>query len=117
MTVLSLATSVVQAAIAFSYEGWGIRSLPSLGSTYLNRSQTVTIRHYQQRDYNRNGVGLTVTVQKHNGWTWYSVASENYYETRSATFSPYLSSGTYRLYFSTTEPSGQTYDISGTFNK
>lgn len=117
MTALSLATSVVQAAVAFSYEGWEIRSLPSLGSTYLNRSQTVTVRHYQQRDYNRNGVGLTVTVQKHNGWTWYSVALETYYETRSATFSLYLSSGTYRLYFSTTEPSGQTYDISGTFNK
>lgn len=114
---LALFTSIVQAAVAFSYEGWGIRSRASLGSTYLNSTQTVTIKHRQRRDYHRNGVGLTVTIQKHNGWTWTSVGSHTFYETTSGSFSRRLSSGTYRLYFSTTARSGQTYYINGTFNK
>lgn len=113
----TLVTSVAQAAVAFSYEGWGIRARASLGSTYVNSSRHVYIDHYQQRDYNRNGIGLRVTIQKHNGWTWTSVGSHTFYETTSGSFSRRLSSGTYRLYFSTTARSGQTYYINGTFNK
>lgn len=71
---LSLLCAVAEAyAVAFTYEGWGIRSKASIGSAQINDQQYVRIIHTQSRDLWRYSGELRVTIQRKVWWGWQDV--------------------------------------------
>jgi len=119
---LSLLCAVAEAyAVAFTYEGWGIRSKASIGSAQINDQQYVRIIHTQSRDLWRYSGELRVTIQRKVWWGWQDVTSRVWAgDVYNQNWYPWLnSSGNYRLYFSLTENTvdGQSLYIKGSFSK
>ena len=61
----SLLSTAMAYTVAFSYEGWEIKNLPSANSTTISSSQMVRVRHTQERDKPLRSSRFT----GHN-WVW-----------------------------------------------
>ena len=118
---ISLLSSVAQAySVAFTFEGWGVRGLPSIGSAYINNQQYVRVIHTQVRDYPLYSGALKIIVERKVWWGWSSVTSKMWNnDVYNAYWYPWLSSsGEYRLYFTSVSSVGaQSFYIKGSFSK
>lgn len=117
----SFYTMVAEAyTVAFTYEGWGIRSRPSLSQTYIQSPQFILINHTQTKIYPAPTASMEVIIQKQNLWGGFDdVTSTIYNENVSnANWPVAVSEGTYRLYFKAYSANEvNAYDIVRSFNK
>ncbi|SOC27759.1 hypothetical protein [Brochothrix thermosphacta] len=115
--VLSFSISIVQAATAFSYEGWGIRGWNSQSVTTIQKNNTpVKIQHRQKRDNKGANRSLTVYIQKRGALGLYSnVRYQTFKNDVSGSMNRTLYKGTYRLRFDSKKDG--TFYIKGAFNK
>lgn len=113
--VAVLALGEAYAGTLFTYSGTGIQSKASVSQSYVSGSNC-TVKHTQTKVYSGASYGMKVSIQKDQGWgNWSTAGSKTFYNNVSgSTFSTYCSSGTYRLWFETTN-AGYKFNISGSF--
>lgn len=114
LSVLAISLPTVALAGSFSYEGYGIRGWPSVGSAGIVSSTTGTVAHHQTRNYTQDNMDMTVYIRRQEWWGWSNVASKSFKGDTSG-FSASCSPGTYKLYFEANDPL-YAYDIWGSFS-